>query len=196
MSNTHHLAPLLVLSCYLALLLSVNALNSLARVRTVAHSAKSSLPAFDPGRAKETLLAIFDGKDLQGNIYACPESLQPLELVTRFYGLDRQSYFLDRKFGAKYSVTCKYSDFTAKANGVDRSRPSLKIGQSFFQNPFVSGIYEMGYRQNFENFGFPGIEKEFQEAFEFFIEGNTTSIVLDLSCGSGFMTRKFSKSKR
>jgi hypothetical protein len=48
-----------------------------------------------------------------------------------------------------------------------------------------------GYRQNFENFGFPGIEKEFEEANNFFTALNATEVVMDLSCASGFMTRKY-----
>eukprot|EP00596_Hydrurales_sp_CCMP1899_P004344 CAMPEP_0119051336 /NCGR_PEP_ID=MMETSP1177-20130426/72987_1 /TAXON_ID=2985 /ORGANISM="Ochromonas sp, Strain CCMP1899" /LENGTH=236 /DNA_ID=CAMNT_0007030505 /DNA_START=452 /DNA_END=1162 /DNA_ORIENTATION=+ len=38
--------------------------------------------------------------------------------------------------------------------------------------------------------GFPGVDKEFEEINEFFQAANVES-VLDLSCGSGFMTRKF-----
>lgn len=59
----------------------------------------------------------------------------------------------------------------------------------------MSGIYERGYRQNFEQLGFPGIEAEFTEAHEFFLENNASTI-LDLSCGSGFMTRNFLRSNR
>jgi SAM-dependent methyltransferase len=144
-------------------------------------------------KVKEKLRTIFNGDNLQGNIYVCPESLQPLELATRYYGLLRESYFVDRKFGAKYKVSSVFVDFNPK---LGTSNSNFKIGQSFFQIPLVSGLYERGYRQNFENFGFPGIDKEFQEALEFFTSANLSSIILDLSCGSGFMTRKFSKSGR
>ena len=41
--------------------------------------------------------------------------------------------------------------------------------------------------------GFPGIEKEFSESDSFFRALNA-SVLMDLSCGSGFMTRKFAKS--
>jgi ubiquinone/menaquinone biosynthesis C-methylase UbiE len=41
--------------------------------------------------------------------------------------------------------------------------------------------------------GFPGIDKEFAEVDEYFRAGNSETI-LDLSCGSGFMTRKLLKS--
>lgn len=60
-----------------------------------------------------------------------------------------------------------------------------------------------GYRQNFETAGFPGIDKEFAEIDEFFtpttnatIGSNENRTVLDLSCGSGFMTRRLAKSKK
>ena len=66
-----------------------------------------------------------------------------------------------------------------------------RIGQNFFQNPILPFVYERGYRQNFERAGFPGIDKEFAEINEFFIGADT---VVDLSCGSGFMTRRLQQS--
>jgi hypothetical protein len=41
-----------------------------------------------------------------------------------------------------------------------------------------------------------GIEAEFAEANTFFLENNASENVLDLSCGSGFMTRRFIKSEK
>eukprot|EP01039_Chlorochromonas_danica_P006124 gene6124-6742_t len=166
---------------------------------------------------KARLLSIFDGDHLAGNIYACPESLEPLQLVTRYYGWVKESFFVDLKHGSRYRVTPFYADFVDKETITNQSsgRPSFPLAQRFFQIPLVSAVYELGYRQNFENFGFPGIQAEFEEALAFFDgeeESNATtttssttsstssssssSIVLDLSCGSGFMTRKFCLSNR
>lgn len=141
---------------------------------------------------KDVVLRVFDGQQMQSNIYACPESLQPVQLITRFYGLFTEKYFLDKKFGAKYPINSQYADFVLKREEFSNYR----IGQKFFQIPLVSGLYERGYRQNFERFGFPGIDREYEEAEAFFLGMNATSVVLDLSCGSGFMTRRFIKSNR
>lgn len=59
----------------------------------------------------------------------------------------------------------------------------------------ISSVYERGYRQNFENAGFPGIDAEFKEVYDLFI-GNNSSVILDISCGSGFMTRKLLTSQQ
>ena len=50
-------------------------------------------------------------------------------------------------------------------------------------------VNHRGYRKNFERSGFPGIEKEFAEVNTFFSSSNA-SVVMDLSCASGFMTRR------
>lgn len=160
---------------------------------------------------KARLLSIFDGDRLAGNIYACPESLEPLQLITRYYGWVKESFFVDAKHGSRYRVTPFFADFVEKEVINNQStgnwmggRPSFPLAQRFFQNPLVSAVYELGYRQNFENFGFPGIQAEFEEAIAFFDEERnattsstpSSSIVVDLSCGSGFMTRKFCLSNR
>lgn len=49
---------------------------------------------------------------------------------------------------------------------------------------------ERGWRQNFNNAGFPGIDKEAVELLSFLEEGDVTGTVVDLSCGSGLMTRR------
>lgn len=75
------------------------------------------------------------------------------------------------------------------------------------QNPILSTAYERGYRDNFAFAGFPGIEKEFAEAQEYFLGSNDTSsssdatgvqdkVVVDLSCASGFIMRRLIKSNR
>ncbi|MBA0764369.1 hypothetical protein Gotri_013725 [Gossypium trilobum] len=60
-------------------------------------------------------------------------------------------------------------------------------------SPFVSFVYERGWRQNFNRRGFPGPDEEFRMAQEYFkpVEGG---ILADVSCGSGLFSRKFVKS--
>lgn len=143
---------------------------------------------------KQALLQIFDGVSVDGNIYACPESLQPLSIYTRLYGLFTEKYFSEGKFGARYAINSEYADLVAPIGSKDQS--STKIGQTFFQNPLVSFAYERGYRQNFAAAGFPGIDKEFEEALAYFVDNGNTGTLMDLSCGSGFMTRRFIKSAK
>ena len=66
----------------------------------------------------------------------------------------------------------------------------------FFRTPAMAFLYERGWRQNFNAAGFPGIEKEFAEAAEFFAPCADGGVVVDLSCGSGLMTRRLCRSGR
>lgn len=148
--------------------------------------------------AKDKLLKRFDDYPAKDSIFVCPESLEPLKRVNRLHGLTSEKYFYNEEFGIKYSIFPQYYDLTIKED-VDKSFFSLtnreRVGQRLFQTPFMSGIYERGYRQNFEAYGFPGIDKEFEEIQQFFKSVNASTVV-DLSCGSGFMSRKMIKSGR
>jgi uncharacterized surface protein with fasciclin (FAS1) repeats len=139
--------------------------------------------------AKQQMLGLLDG--IPESIYVCPESLAPLSLVYRYFGFSEKQYLQSQEDSTiKYDIfPGKYVDLTIKTG-----TPSFAIGETFFQNKLLPTIYERGYRQNFENMGFPGIDKEFGEVDEFFKAGNAQTI-LDLSCGSGFMTRRFVSSK-
>lgn len=149
----------------------------------------------DPLKLKRTLLQIFEADgDIEGNLYACPESLEPLSIRTRMYGFVTEKYLLEQKFGAKYAVNSDYLDLVTAVGTTDQS--SSRLGQAAFQSPLLSSFYERGYRQNFQNFGFPGIEMEYEEAENLFVKAKSTKVVLDLSCGSGFMTRRFLRSQK
>ena len=58
------------------------------------------------------------------------------------------------------------------------------LRQELFRTPLVSFLYERGWRNSFAQAGFPGIEKEYELAMEFF-ENARGKTVMDLSCGSG-----------
>ena len=139
--------------------------------------------------AKQQMLQLLDGDS--NDIFVCPESLAPLKQVNRFYGFVQQQYLQSKEDSTtKYSILPgQYIDLTIKKD------ESFAIGEKFFQGRLIPALYERGYRKNFENMGFPGIDKEFSEVNEFFIAGGAQTI-LDLSCGSGFMTRKFVSSKK
>ena len=146
---------------------------------------------------KKSLLNNFDS-NVNDDIYICPESLTPLKKTKRVYGFVQEKYYTSNQFGTKYMINPIFADFTIKSDTEKpfwESSKRERIGQKLFQNPFVSWIYERGYRQNFQTIGFPGIELEFAEAREFFESANATDTIIDLSCGSGFMMRNFIKSK-
>lgn len=152
----------------------------------ISQSLSFGVPTVAP---KQRMLQLLDGDS--DDIYVCPESLSPLKKVNRFYGFFDQQYLQSKEDSTtKYSIIAgKYIDLTIK------KEESFAIGEKFFQGKLIPAVYERGYRKNFENAGFPGIEKEFAEVDEFFRAGNAQTI-LDLSCGSGFMTRKFVASKK
>lgn len=58
--------------------------------------------------------------------------------------------------------------------------------QSMFQLTPVSGVYERGWRDQFEVAGFPGIEKEYRMLQDFIPSGT----ILDVSCGTALMARR------
>ncbi|KAH9806588.1 methyltransferase 11 domain-containing protein [Citrus sinensis] len=60
-------------------------------------------------------------------------------------------------------------------------------------SPFVSFLYERGWRQNFNRSGFPGPDEEFKMAQEYF-KSAQGGLLVDVSCGSGLFSRKFAKS--
>ena len=55
---------------------------------------------------------------------------------------------------------------------------------------------ERGWRQNFEAMGFPGPDKEFAELSDFFGPVADGGVVVDVSCGSGLMSRRLVSSGR
>ena len=59
-----------------------------------------------------------------------------------------------------------------------------------FKNPFISMIYQRGWRQGFAWAGFPGVEEEAARALEVFRRASP-SVLVDLSCGSGLFCKAF-----
>lgn len=61
-----------------------------------------------------------------------------------------------------------------------------------FTSPLVSFAYERGWRQRFSAAGFPGADKEFELAKEYFAPvvekkrgSNEDSVLVDMSCATG-----------
>lgn len=69
--------------------------------------------------------------------------------------------------------------------------------RDLFTSPTVSFAYERGWRRGFNAAGFPGIEKEFDLVSDFFrpaLDDTSGSVVVDMSCATGLMTRRFIES--
>merc|ERR1712157_305402 len=67
--------------------------------------------------------------------------------------------------------------------------------RDLFTSPAVSFAYERGWRQGFAAAGFPGVEKEFEMVHDYFrpvVSGVDKSVVVDMSCATGLMTRRLS----
>jgi SAM-dependent methyltransferase len=69
-----------------------------------------------------------------------------------------------------------------------------RVQTGLFRSPLTAFLYERGWRQGFANAGFPGIDKEFEEVSEFFAPAASGGVVVDMSCGSGLMTRRLVRS--
>ena len=74
--------------------------------------------------------------------------------------------------------------------------------RDLFTSPTVSFAYERGWRQGFSAAGFPGADKEFEMAKEYFApviekkrEKGEDSVLVDMSCATGLFTRRFAKSE-
>jgi ubiquinone/menaquinone biosynthesis C-methylase UbiE len=73
--------------------------------------------------------------------------------------------------------------------------------RDLFTSPSVSYAYERGWRQGFAAAGFPGADKEFELAKEYFApviakrrSSGEDKVVVDMSCATGLFTRRFLKS--
>jgi ubiquinone/menaquinone biosynthesis C-methylase UbiE len=70
-------------------------------------------------------------------------------------------------------------------------------GQTTFESPLVSFAYERGWRQGFAWAGFPGADSEFQTSEDYLApRAGPSSVLVDLSCGSGLFTRRFAAGGR
>lgn len=69
--------------------------------------------------------------------------------------------------------------------------------RDLFTSPAVSFAYERGWRQGFQQAGFPGPDKEFEMAKEYFAPALAdSSTLVDMSCATGLFTRRFAGEDR
>ncbi|KAH7299826.1 hypothetical protein KP509_24G031500 [Ceratopteris richardii] len=91
-----------------------------------------------------------------------------------------------------FSTREVFLDLTVTA-GSNEYQEVPPIGTELFRNPLVSFVYERGWRQNFATAGFPGPDEEVKLAQEF-LKPALGGVLLDVSCGSGLLSRRFAMS--
>jgi SAM-dependent methyltransferase len=135
-------------------------------------------------------------------ILADPISKQPLRREATVLGGVRRSKLTTD--GASYPENAIYSDLLPTASstkpltlqelqGELQDVWGSRVQTGLFRSPFTAFLYERGWREGFKNAGFPGIDKEYEEVKEFFAPAAGGTVV-DMSCGSGLMTRRLVKS--
>ncbi|KAK8286330.1 hypothetical protein V6Z12_D08G286000, partial [Gossypium hirsutum] len=143
----------------------------------------------------ETDLSIQKNQTEGTDLFSCPVCYEPL-IRKGPPGLNLaaiyRSGFKCKQCDKSYSSKDTYLDLTVTAGLRDYTEVK-PAGTELFRSPFVSFVYERGWRQNFNRRGFPGPDEEFRMAQEYFkpVEGG---ILVDVSCGSGLFSRKFVKS--
>eukprot|EP00179_Madagascaria_erythrocladioides_P013717 CAMPEP_0198365822 /NCGR_PEP_ID=MMETSP1450-20131203/154368_1 /TAXON_ID=753684 ORGANISM="Madagascaria erythrocladiodes, Strain CCMP3234" /NCGR_SAMPLE_ID=MMETSP1450 /ASSEMBLY_ACC=CAM_ASM_001115 /LENGTH=295 /DNA_ID=CAMNT_0044073277 /DNA_START=728 /DNA_END=1616 /DNA_ORIENTATION=- len=103
--------------------------------------------------------------------------------------------------GARFATppdTAPYADLTLAPPATNtgllgRLLNQAPAQQELFRSPVVSYLYERGWRRNFRAAGFPGIDVE-SKLVEKYFEDARGGLVLDMSCGSGLMTRRLVES--
>lgn len=147
---------------------------------------------------KQALAAIFS-KPNDDTVLADPILKRPLRSELTVLAGVRKARQISES-GAAYPVNSVYADLLPTSG---RSEPlsieelqtelqevfATRVQTGLFRSPLTAFLYERGWRQNFANAGFPGIEKEFVEVSEWFAPA-TEGVVVDMSCGSGLMTRR------
>jgi len=167
------------------------ALLCVAHARALSIDCASTAP-------KSRLRSLFSETD---DVFACPVDKAKLRAeVSAIAGVRRERRLSES--GIVYPVNDGYADLVASSGRREgdgfpvealaselqeawRSRTQTQL----FRSPFTVFLYERGWRQNFNNAGFPGIDKEYDEVSSFFrsAEGG---VVVDMSCGTGLMTRR------
>ena len=161
----------------------------------------SASTATDP---KQRLKGAFGG-GATVELLACPTTKSELRYEQSVLGGQERRSLRSAKTGARYPADDGYYDLLPSASTTidlgglaEELRDALQVDMQtqFFRTPVMAFLYERGWRQNFNAAGFPGIDREFAEASEFFAPCADGGCVVDLSCGSGLMTRRLCSSGR
>jgi len=137
------------------------------------------------------------------SVLACPVGLSPLRIVELYTigrpcGIaTRRKFYESPEQRSKYIINKVYADLVGKEKPLNEVSFD-ELGKTWtFRNPLTAFLYERGWRQNFNNYGFKGIDAEFLDVQSFFSDlEDRQPVILDLSCGTGLMTRLLVASKR
>ncbi|KAL4397814.1 hypothetical protein HN51_002348 [Arachis hypogaea] len=142
-----------------------------------------------------SLVMDLEGQAIEKDYFACPICYEPL-IRKGPSGLNLsaiyRSGFKCKRCRKSFSSKDKYLDLTVTSGLLDYTENQPYLTE-LFRSPFVSFLYERGWRQNFNLGGFPGPEEEFKMAQDYFQSAKGGCIV-DVSCGTGLISRKFAKS--
>ncbi|KAI9394970.1 hypothetical protein POPTR_005G165700v4 [Populus trichocarpa] len=133
------------------------------------------------------------------NILACPVCYEPVTLigatVLSVYSA-RGSSLQCSTLNIQSEMVCNketHLELTVASGSKGYGDIAMPLATEFFRTPFMSFLYERGWRQNFVWGGFPGPEKEF-ELMKDYLKPVLGGNILDASCGSGLFSRLFTKS--
>lgn len=143
----------------------------------------------------EPELSTQQSQTLEVDPFACPICYQPLiRKGPKGFNLPAiyRSGFKCNRCNKTYSSKDNYLDLTITAGMKDYTEVK-PVRTELFRSPLVSFLYERGWRQNFNQSGFPGPDEEFKMAQEYF-KPTEGGLLVDVSCGSGLFSRKFAKS--
>ena len=139
-------------------------------------------------------------------VLACPSTKAPLVTERSVIGTVERTFKLSTDEGVRYPTNAVYADLLPSAGRTESSAISTeelvqelrdawgsRTKTQLFRSPLISFLYERGWREGFKNAGFPGIDAEFAEVDEFFGPA-AGGVVVDMSCGSGLMTRRLASS--
>ncbi|KAL5777168.1 hypothetical protein ACOSP7_010094 [Xanthoceras sorbifolium] len=162
--------------------------------RKFAAKIHASSTTFIEAKTTESILVDKEGS-VNKIILACPICFEPVTW------LGDPCLSLDSATGSSlqcetcqktYSGVQSHFDLTATSGAKDYGESMAPVTE-FFRIPFISFLYERGYRQNFIRGGFPGPEKEF-ELMKDYLKPVLGGNIIDASCGGGMFSRIFAKS--
>jgi len=124
---------------------------------------------------------------------ACGKCSAPIERKPSFVDLTPEATSVKVKDTSFAAETSRNPFLTVALSQIGAQLSGQPLRQELFRTPVVSYLYERGWRESFVQAGFPGIEKEYELAMDFFKDARGKT-VMDLSCGSGLMVRRLAKS--
>lgn len=144
----------------------------------------SSTTADAPQEVEE----VGEGSGKGEGLLACPVCFKPLQPD----GQRNLKKFECETCKKVYASNGTYLDLTV-TGGLKNYEELMQPSTELFRNPAISFVYERGYRQGFQLFGYPGPDEELKLANKY-LERAAGGVLVDVSCASGIFTRRLIKS--